>query len=68
MKIQGGFFVLILLCTAVSAQNTIMAWSKSNLGNTWRPGTEINSALSASQFTDLLHELAKLQVSRICSL
>ena len=57
-KSHGKTLVFFLaLLTLINAYNPIIAWTQSDLGSAWKPGTEINEPISSSQLTTIFKDL-----------
>jgi len=52
----------IFALIAIRGQNPILAWTKSQLDNSWKAGTEVSDPLTPVQLSTLLQELVKNSV------
>ena len=63
MKSQCGMVILLLaMATALNAYNPIVMWSKKNLGDNWKAGTEISEPMSDNQFSTIVKDIIQHRV------
>ena len=63
MKSQGGMVILLLaMATALNAYNPVVMWSKKNLGDNWKAGTEVSEPVSENQFSTIMKDIIQHHV------